>query len=140
MTKSKPNVQPYTGCRVRHETAHSYDEVLTAVRAAVGDATKGELGAAARECTTQQAFEQRKLWIESLQSLSNALCKCHEGGDGNGCEQCQVATRGNTRDADGSWGERQQAYRRSTDTAPRRLFHAVHQNQEFPLAHVRSAF
>ena len=59
MTKSKPNVQPYTGRRVRHETARSYDEVLAALRAAVGDATKGELGAAARECTTQQAFEQR---------------------------------------------------------------------------------
>lgn len=59
MTKSEPNVQPYTGRRVRHETARSYDEVLAALRAAVGEATKVELGAAARECTTQQAFEQR---------------------------------------------------------------------------------
>ena len=59
MTKSKPNVQSYTGSRVRHETVRSYDEVLAALRAAVGDATKGELGAAARACTTQQALEQR---------------------------------------------------------------------------------
>jgi len=59
MTKAMPSVQSFGGCRVRYETARSFKDVLVALRAAMGDATQGQLGTAVRECATRELFEQR---------------------------------------------------------------------------------
>jgi len=44
---------------MHYESARPFDEVLATLRAAVGDATQGQLNAAVRDCTTQEAFVQR---------------------------------------------------------------------------------
>ena len=59
MTKTLPNVRSFVGRRVRYETARSFDEVLAALRAAVGNATRGELSDSVRDCRTEEAFTQR---------------------------------------------------------------------------------
>ena len=52
-------VRSFNGRRVRYETERSFDEVLAALRAAVGDATQGELSACVRDCATEEEFVQR---------------------------------------------------------------------------------
>jgi uncharacterized protein (DUF302 family) len=59
MTTVMPKVRSFSGRRVRHETARSFDEVLATLWTAVGDATRGELGAAVRDCGTQESFARR---------------------------------------------------------------------------------
>jgi uncharacterized protein (DUF302 family) len=59
MTNVMPKVRSFSGRRVRYETARSFDQVLTTLRTAVGDATRGELGAAVRDCGTQESFARR---------------------------------------------------------------------------------
>jgi uncharacterized protein (DUF302 family) len=59
MTKPIPTVRSFSGRRVRYETARPFDDVLTELRAVIGDATHGELNAAVRDCATRERFEQR---------------------------------------------------------------------------------
>ena len=59
MTNLIPSVRPFNGRRMRYETTRSFDEMLAALRTAVGDATQGELNKAVQECATEQVFVQR---------------------------------------------------------------------------------
>lgn len=59
MTQALPSVRSFQGRRVRYETARSFDEVLAALRTAVGNATHGELSESIRDCATKEAFVQR---------------------------------------------------------------------------------
>ena len=59
MTNFTPSVRSFNGRRMRYETTRSFDEMLAALRTAVGDATQGELNKAVQECATEQVFVQR---------------------------------------------------------------------------------
>ena len=66
MTKAMPSVQSFGGRRVRYETARSFKDLLVALRAAMGDATQGQLGTAVRECATRELFEQRMREVAAI--------------------------------------------------------------------------
>jgi uncharacterized protein (DUF302 family) len=59
MTGTTPTIRSFQGRRVRYETPRSFDEVLAALRTAVGDATRGELNAAVRDSPIQETFVPR---------------------------------------------------------------------------------
>src|SRR5271155_3579881 len=59
MAETIPSVRSFKGRRVRYETARSFDEVLAALRTAVGNATHEELSDGIRDYPTQEAFVQR---------------------------------------------------------------------------------
>jgi uncharacterized protein (DUF302 family) len=59
MTTVMPRFLSFSGRRVRYETERSFDEVLATLRTTIGDATRGELGAAVRDCGTQESFARR---------------------------------------------------------------------------------
>jgi uncharacterized protein (DUF302 family) len=59
MTQALPSVRSFQGRRARYETARSFDEVLAALRMAVGDATHDELKKSVSNCATKDAFVQR---------------------------------------------------------------------------------
>ncbi len=59
MTNLIPRVRSFNGRRVRYETTRSFDEVLAALRTALGDATQGGLNQAVHDWPTEQVFVQR---------------------------------------------------------------------------------
>jgi uncharacterized protein (DUF302 family) len=59
MINSSPIVRSYKGQRSRYETTRSFDDVLVSLRAAVGVATRNELGDSVRARASKEAFTQR---------------------------------------------------------------------------------
>jgi len=59
MTETIPSIRPFKGRRVLYETARSFDEILAALRTAVGNATHDELSKSIRDCATKEDFVQR---------------------------------------------------------------------------------
>ena len=53
------NVRSFEGRRVLYETPRSFDQVLADLRAAVGNATHGELDSGASSSATKDEFEDR---------------------------------------------------------------------------------
>jgi uncharacterized protein (DUF302 family) len=59
MNNFTPSVRSFNGRRMRYETTRSFDEMLAALRTALGDATQGELSKAVHECATERVFVER---------------------------------------------------------------------------------
>jgi uncharacterized protein (DUF302 family) len=59
MVKAMPIVRSFKGRRVRYETPRLFDQVLADLRAAVGNATHGELDQGASSSATKDEFEDR---------------------------------------------------------------------------------
>jgi uncharacterized protein (DUF302 family) len=59
MSKAMPTVCSFRARRARYETERSFDQVLAGLRAAVGDATRGELDEGARSSATKEDFESK---------------------------------------------------------------------------------